>query len=102
MTPIPPPSLVVREYRTVSNVSGPLVFVRNVHRPAFGALVEILLDDGRELRGQVIDASEHFCAIQVFEETIGLDIETTRVRFTEDEALADVSRAALGRVMNGI
>jgi V/A-type H+-transporting ATPase subunit B len=92
---------LVREYRTISRITGPLVFVRHVRRPAFGALVDLRLGDGSTRRGQVIDASEDFCAIQVFEETIGLDVETTRIQFVEDEALAEVSRTALGRVMNG-
>jgi V/A-type H+-transporting ATPase subunit B len=92
---------LVREYRTVSRIAGPLVFVRGVRRAAFGALVDVALADGSIRRGQVIDASQDYCAIQMFEETIGLDVEA-RVRFAEDEALADVSRAALGRIMNGI
>ena len=97
-----PKARLVREYRTVSRVSGPLVFLRNVHRPSYGALVGLLLEDGKSLRGQVIDASKEFCAIQVFEETTGIEVETTRVRFAEEQPLAEVSRGALGRVMNGV
>lgn len=93
---------LIREYRTVSRITGPLVFVRHVRRPALGALVDVRMTDGAIRRGQVIDASEDFCVIQMFEDTIGLDVETARVQFAEDEALAGVSRAALGRVMNGI
>lgn len=93
---------LVREYRTVSQIRGPLVFVRNVRGAAYGALVEILLEDGSLRHGQVIEASEDFCAVQVFEETMGLAVETTRIRFAEEEALVDVSPAALGRVLDGL
>lgn len=93
---------LVREYRSVSEIRGPLVFVRNVRGAAYGALVEILLEDGTVRHGQVIEASRDLCAIQVFEETMGLAVETTRIRFAEEEALVDVSLAALGRVLDGL
>jgi V/A-type H+-transporting ATPase subunit B len=94
--------VLVREYRRVAEIRGPLVFLRNVRRAAYGALVEILLPEGGVRHGQVIDASEDFCAIQVFEETMSLSVETTRIRFAEEEALVDVSPAALGRVLDGL
>lgn len=93
---------LVKEYRTLARMTGPLLFLKNVHRAPYGALVEIVLEDGRRLRGEVIDASADLSAIQVFEESTGVDLTTTRVRFSEHEVLADVSQAALGRVLSGI
>jgi V/A-type H+-transporting ATPase subunit B len=90
------------ELRTVVEVRGPLLFLGSAPRAPYGALVELLLDDGSVRAGQVIEASEEFCAVQLFEETMGLGLAATRVRFAEAEALAEVGRMALGRVLSGV
>jgi V/A-type H+-transporting ATPase subunit B len=93
--------LLRREYRTVTGVSGPLLFVGNVPRATVGELVRIAPPGGRERRGQVLEVSERHAVVQVFEETAGIDVERTRVLFSGDLARADLSPDMLGRVFNG-
>ena len=89
------------EYRTISQIAGPLIFVKGVANPVYGSLVEIVFEDEEPRAGQIIDASEDVVAIQVFEETMGLDLEKTKVKFVEQGLRLDVSPEILGRVFNG-
>src|SRR3989338_7819802 len=93
--------LTTTEYRTISQISGPLVFIKNVKGCAYGAMVEVLLPDGTVRHGQMIDASEGVSIIQVFEETIGLELKKTRIRLKEEGLALDLSREILGRVFDG-
>jgi V/A-type H+-transporting ATPase subunit B len=90
-----------REYRTVTGVSGPLLFLGGIERATVGELVRITPPDGPDRRGQVLEVSERHVVVQVFEETSGIDADRTRVLFTGDLARADLSPDLLGRVFNG-
>ncbi len=94
-------SLLSVEYQTVSYVTGPLVFVENVHDVAYNEMVSIVMPDGGERSGQVLEVSGDTAVIQVFEGTQGIDIDVTRVRFLEEVAKVDVSPDLLGRVLAG-
>jgi V/A-type H+-transporting ATPase subunit B len=93
---------LTREYRTVSYVSGPLIFVKNVKGASFGEIAQIVLPNGEERRGQVLDISRELAVVQVFEGTSGIDNLNTRVRFTSEPPLVDVSFDMLGRIFNGV
>lgn len=95
-------SLVSKECRTVSYVSGPLIFVENVKGVTFGEIVEIILPNGDQRTGQVLDISERMAVIQVYEGTSWVDSSKTRVIFTGEPARINVSRDMLGRVFNGV
>ena len=94
-------SLLSTEYRTLTYVTGPLIFVENVHDVAYNEMVAVLMPDGSERSGQVLEVSGTTAVIQVFEGTQGVDIYATRVRFQEEVAKIDVSPDLLGRILNG-
>ncbi len=93
--------LTTTEYRTLSQISGPLIFVKNISKPSYGSMVEIILPDESKRAGQIIDASEEISVIQVFEETLGLQLRKTRIRIREEGLTIDLSRDILGRVFDG-
>jgi V/A-type H+-transporting ATPase subunit B len=95
------PSLLTTEYRTLNYVTGPLVFVNNVHGVAYAEMVDINLPDGSRRTGQVLEVADDIAVIQVFEGTQGIDIDRTSVSFREEVAMIDVSVELLGRVLNG-
>jgi V/A-type H+-transporting ATPase subunit B len=68
----------------------------------FGELVRIVTQDNEEKTGQVIDVSDKITVIQVFENTSGLDIKTTGIRFTGDTIKLPVSMDMLGRIFSGV
>ncbi len=88
------------EYRAITQVTGPLVFVRPVQAVAYNELVAVRLGDGRIKRGQVLETSEETVVVQLFEETSGIDIRAT-VRFLGETMKMPVSRDMLGRVLSG-
>jgi V/A-type H+/Na+-transporting ATPase subunit B len=93
--------LVSTDYRTLSYVTGPLIFVENVKNVAYDEMVAIRMPDGGHRSGQVLEVSGSTAVIQVFEGTQGIDIDMTEVRFLEEVARIDVSPDLLGRVLNG-
>ncbi len=94
--------LLKREYNSLSYISGPLLFVTNARDLAYNAIVEIRDGKGRLRSGQVIEVSEEYAVIQVFEETAGLDLARTSVSLVENVARLGVSKEMLGRRFNGI
>ncbi len=94
-------SLVSTDYRTISYVTGPLIFVENVQGIAYNEMVAIRMPDDTVRSGQVLEVSGQTAVIQVFEGTQGIDVDATEVRFLEEVAKVDVSSELLGRVLNG-
>jgi len=95
------PRLLTTEYLTVSQVRGPLVFVERIADIAYNEMVEIISPDGDVRLGQVLEVDQDRCMVRIFLGTSGLDLATTRVRFTGDVARLGVSLSMLGRVLNG-
>src|SRR3989339_866601 len=90
----------MREYKTISRIAGPLVFVQKTEPVGYGELVKILLPDGQEKNGQVLDTAEEIVVVQVFEGTTGID-RASRVKFLGENIKIGVSEEMLGRIFNG-
>jgi len=91
-----------REYRGVSRIDGPLVYMRNTHAVGYGELVEVVAPDGSHRSGQVLDTSDDAVVVQVFEGTDNLTLPQTSMRFMGEPLTLPVSEQMLGRVMNGL
>lgn len=94
-------SLLTREYKTISYISGPLIFLQRVSRAALGEMVSILLPGGERRRGQVIEISDSHAVIQVLETTAGIGHSDAVIRFEETTACMGLSPEILGRRFNG-
>ncbi|MDI6719758.1 MAG: V-type ATP synthase subunit B [Methanomicrobiales archaeon] len=94
-------SLIRKEHRTVSYVSGPLVFAEYARGVSFGEIARVTLPNGEERTGQVLDVSGSLAVIQVFEGTSGIDSQDTRIRFTGEPPKIGVSLDMLGRILDG-
>ncbi len=90
----------MKEYRTITQIAGPLVFVEKTEPVGYGELVHIALSDGTIKRGQVLDTSEKVVVVQVFEGTSRIDKECG-VRFLGETIKMPVSRDILGRILSG-
>jgi V/A-type H+-transporting ATPase subunit B len=89
-----------KEYRTITDVKGPLVFLNKTEPVAFGEIVSIRLQDGTTKNGQVLDTSDDLVVVQVFEGTSGIDMQTG-VRFLGDVFKLPVSTELIGRILAG-
>jgi len=91
-----------REYRSVTQVAGPLMIVEGVEEVAYGEVVHIRTPEGDTRMGQVLESQENLAIVQVFEGTRGLDTDQTRVRFSGDIMRLSVSKEILGRSFDGL
>ncbi|MCK4758624.1 MAG: V-type ATP synthase subunit B, partial [Candidatus Aminicenantes bacterium] len=90
-----------KEYLTVSNIVGPLVIVEKIRDVKYGELVEIEAAGGFLRRGTVLDISTERAIVQVFEGTVGLGVEKSKVRFLGRSQTLAVSEEIVGRIFDG-
>ena len=90
----------MKEYRTITQIAGPLVFVEKTEPVGYGELVNIVLFDGTTKRGQVLDTSDDLVVVQVFETTAGIGRDSG-VRFTGETIKMPVGKEMLGRILSG-
>jgi V/A-type H+-transporting ATPase subunit B len=90
----------MKEYKTITRVAGPLVFVEKTEAVSYGELVTIRLSDGKIKNGQVLDTSNDLVVVQIFEGTSGIDKETS-VKFLGQSIKISVSEDMLGRILSG-
>jgi len=93
---------VIKHYKTISNIAGPLLLVEEVEGAKYGELVEIILPNGEKRNGQVLELNRDKALIQVFEGTQGINVENTIVRFKGKVIEIPVSKEMLGRFFNGL
>jgi len=89
-----------REYRTITEIAGPLIFVEKTEAVGYNELVEISLSDGSKRRGQVLDSSKDVVVVQLFEGTAGVD-RSASVKFVGETIKLSVTKNMLGRVLSG-
>jgi len=91
---------ISKEYKTIQEIAGPLVFVKNTEPISYQELVSVKLSDGSMKRGQVLDSSDDMVVVQIFEGTTGID-KSASVRFLGETMKMPVSKDMLGRVLTG-
>ncbi len=91
---------MTKEYKTINEIKGPLLFVEKTEPIGFNELVEIRTETGEMKRGQVLDTSNEVVVVQVFEGTGGLGKESS-VKFTGDVIKMPLSPDIIGRVLSG-
>ncbi|MEX2060836.1 MAG: V-type ATP synthase subunit B, partial [Nitrosopumilaceae archaeon] len=89
-------------YKTLAKIAGPLIFVEGVDDAAYGEMVEIKLPNGQRRQGQVLDTRQGLAIVQVFGQTLGLNITGTSTKFLGETATLSVSDEMLGRVFDGL
>ncbi len=93
---------MLKEYKSIANISGPLLLVEGVEGVKYEELVEIKLDNGSIRSGKVLEVDGDNALVQVFEGTSGIDSRNTRVSFLGRGIHMYVSPDILGKVFNGI
>ncbi|RLF66902.1 MAG: V-type ATP synthase subunit B, partial [Thermoplasmata archaeon] len=93
---------VTREYNTISQVSGPLIFVEGVQDVMYGEIVKVKLENGEERIGQVLESRRGLAVVQVLGGTRGIDVKKASVVFTGQTLRIGVSTDMLGRILDGL
>lgn len=89
-------------YKTINQITSVLLFVEGVKNVAYGEMVDIKLDNGLIVPGQVLDSRDGLAIVQSFKDTRGMNLDSTRVRFRGKEATLNVSTDMLGRIFDGM
>ena len=91
-----------KEYRTLEEVSGPLVLVRDVSGVKYEELGEIELVNGETRRCRVLEINGTNALVQLFENSTGINLSNSKIRFLGRQMELGVSRDMLGRVFDGL
>lgn len=93
---------MLREYRSISEVAGPLMIVKGVESAAYDELGEIELSNGETRRCKVLEVNGNDVVVQLFENSAGINLESSKVRFLGHAQELAVSEDMLGRVFSGM
>lgn len=93
---------MIKEYKTVKEIIGPLMLVDDVEGATYEELVEIQLANGELRNGKVLEIEGKTALIQLFEGASGVAVEGTKVRFLGRGVEIGLSSDILGRVFNGL
>jgi V/A-type H+-transporting ATPase subunit B len=92
---------MLKEYKTVTQVYGPLMLVESVDGAKYGHIVDIEIADGTIRHGQILQVDGDKVMVQVFEGTEGINVVDSTVRFLGKPMELSLSPEILGRVFDG-
>ena len=93
---------MLKEYRTVTEVVGPLMVVEGVSGVKYDELVEVELQTGELRRGKVLEVNGTKAMVQLFEGSSGINLKGTKAKFLGKPLQLGVSEDMLGRVFDGM
>ena len=93
---------MLKEYRTIKELVGPLMLAEGVSGVTYDELVEIKEQSGNIRRGKVLEVDGDTALVQLFESSNGLQMDTSTVRFLGRSIELSVSEDMLGRVFDGM
>ena len=93
---------MLKEYKSVSEVVGPLMLVEGVENVKYEELVDIRLQNGDRRRGRVLEIENDKALVQVYEGTSGINLRETSTRFLGKPLELGVSEDMIGRVFDGL
>ena len=91
-----------KEYKTIREVVGPLMLVEGVEGVKYDELVDVVCANGEVRQGKVLEVNRDKAVVQLFDNSQGLQISTSKARFTGHGQQLAVSQEMLGRVFDGM
>ena len=91
-----------KEYRTIQEVAGPLMLVREVENVKYNEIGEIELANGEKRKCKVLEIDGTNALVQLFENSTGINLESSKVKFIGRTMELGVSEDMLGRVFDGL
>lgn len=93
---------MLKEYRSIAEVAGPLMLVQGVEGVTYNELGEIELGNGEIRRCKVLEVDGTNAVVQLFENAVGINLSNSKVRFLGRGLELPVSMDMLGRVFDGL
>lgn len=91
-----------KEYRTIQEVTGPLMLVRGVEGVTYNEMGEIELANGETRKCRVLEIDGTNVLVQLFENSTGINLSNSKVRFLGRAMELGVSEDMLGRTFDGL
>lgn len=91
-----------KEYRTIEEVAGPLMLIKNISGVTYNELGEIELGNGEKRRCRVLEINGSNALVQLFENSTGINLAESKIRFLGRQMELPVSPDMLGRVFDGL
>lgn len=95
-------TIMLKEYRTINEIVGPLMAVEKVNGVKYDELVEIQMQNGEVRHGQVLEVDGDKAMVQIFEGSDGINLKNSKVRFLGRPLSLAVSEDMVGRVFDGM
>jgi len=92
---------MLKQYKTIKEITGPLLVVEGIHDVKYEEMVEIELSDGSRRRGRVLEITDKKAVVQMFEDSRGLEVEGAKATFLGKTMEIGVSKDMLGRIFDG-
>lgn len=93
---------MLREYKTISEIAGPLMLIKHVEGVTYGELGEISLQNGEKRLCKVLEVNGSNALVQLFESSAGINLAQSTVKFLGHGLELAVSMDMLGRVFGGL
>ncbi|HHZ02521.1 MAG TPA: V-type ATP synthase subunit B [Tissierellia bacterium] len=93
---------MIREYKTITEVAGPLMLVKDVENVAYDELGIIELPNGEKRSCRVLEINGTDALVQLFESSAGINLAESKVKFLGRGMELAVSQDMLGRVFDGL
>lgn len=93
---------MIKEYKTITEIVGPLMTVTNVEGVKYEELVEIETQSGEKRLAKVLEIDGDRAVVQLFESASGINMKETKVRFLGKPLTLKVSEDMIGRVFSGL
>ncbi len=66
-------------YKSISQINGPLLFVNDVKNASYNEIVDVILDSGERVKGQVLETRNGVAVVQVYGSTTSMSPQGTGV-----------------------
>lgn len=93
---------MIKEYKTINEIVGPLMTVEGVEGVSYEELVEVETQNGETRLGRVLEVNEDKAILQLFESPAGINMKGSKVRFLGTPLKLRVSEDMIGRVFDGL
>ena len=93
---------MIKEYKTIREIVGPLMLVEGVEGVKYDEIVEINQPDSKTRLGKVLEINRDKALVQLFEPSQGIQISKARAKFIGHSMELNLSTDMLGRVFDGM
>lgn len=93
---------MIKEYKTIREIVGPLMIVDGVDGVKYEEIVEIETQDNDIRLGKVLEIDGSRAVVQLFDRPTGINMEKSKARFLGKSQTLRVSEDMIGRIFDGL